>query len=312
MSTRIAMGVLAGLISAAMFAAMLTETPLALLAGYFASLPLFAIGLTRGFLMAGVGGLTGTVAIAALGGVVFAVPFLIGFAAPIVVLVRQALLARADGAGATEWYPAGRLVVVLAGLAVILFGGTLMVIGMAEDSVVAVLEEMVRATVAQIDPAIAGRLTTQSIALTAALVPGLAAASWMVMMVVNGTLAQTILARRQLNVRPGGDLAALTVPTWLAAVAAGGALVLWQASGPLGLVGGLVVFVVGVAYLFQGLAVVHTVSRSWTWRTAALVGFYGSLVFVYQIAVPAVVLLGLVEPWLGLRARMAPGVGREE
>jgi hypothetical protein len=78
------------------------------------------------------------------------------------------------------------------------------------------------------------------------------------------------------------------------------------------LFGGLVVFVVGVVYLFQGLAVVHTVSRPWTWRTAALIGFYGVLVFVYQVAVPAVVLLGLVEPWLRLRQRLAPGGGREE
>jgi hypothetical protein len=39
---------------------------------------------------------------------------------------------------------------------------------------------------------------------------------------------------------------------------------------------------------------------------AALVAFYASLVFLSQIAMPAVMLLGLVDPWLGIRARLAP------
>jgi len=312
MPTRIALGVFAGLISAAMFSITMTGVPLALLAGYFASLPLFAVGLARGYLMAGLGGLTGMVAIASIGGVVFAVPFLMAFAAPVTVLVRQALLARPSQGGGMEWYPAGHLVVVLASLAVVLFAGSLVTLGMTSGNAMATLESLVRDTVEQINPVVSSRLTPEGVSLTAALVPGLAAASWMVMVALNGMLAQTILRRREWNVRPGGDLASMVVPTWPALAAAGGGLLLWAGDGWAALLGGLVTFVAAVVYLFLGLAVVHTVSRAWTWRTPALVFFYGALILVYQITVPAVVLLGLIEPWLGIRARVIAAGGREE
>jgi hypothetical protein len=265
MSTRIALGVFAGLVSAVFFSGfLLTGAPIAVVAAYFTALPLFAVGLARGYLMAGVGGITGTTALALLGGFGIAVPFVVAFAGPVVVLVRQALLARTDGSGGTEWYPAGRLALVLAGLALAVMGILLVKAGGSDGGVTGYIEELIRDMFAQMGPQGSAGVSDDMVSTAAILLPSTAAASWMVMMAINGTLAQTLLRRRQWNVRPTGDLSAMHVPTAVVLAAAVGGLLFWQNDGWLGAVGSLVVAVVAVIFLFQGLAVVHTVSRSWS------------------------------------------------
>ncbi|MGH6718958.1 MAG: DUF2232 domain-containing protein [Alphaproteobacteria bacterium] len=311
MPSPLAFAALAGLVSAVLFATALSGSPLAMIATYFAPLPLFAAGLARGFVAASLAGLAGTLAIAVVGGVAFALPFALAFAAPTAILARQALLARPGAAGNLTWYPAGDLVVSLAVLALAVFGGALVVMGLGEPDVPAALENLVRATVATVNPALGERLTDADVAASAALLPGIAAATWMLMMAINGSLAQAVLGRRGWNVRPAGGFLALVLPGWFGAVVVVGVLGLWLADGWLRLAAGLAAFIGGLAHLLLGLAVVHATCRRWPWRTPALVGFYAMLVFVNQLTVPAVVLLGLAEPWLRLRERFAGG-GKEE
>jgi len=311
MPSPLALALLAGLVSAVFYAAALTGSPLAMMATFFAPLPLFAAGLARGFVAAALAGLAGALAIAVIGGVAFALPFVLAFAAPAAILARQALLARPGASGGLQWYPVGDLVVVLAVLAFAVFGGALVVMGLGEPDAATVLAEMVRATVASVDPALAERMTDAEFAASAALVPGIAAASWMVMMAIDGLLAQAVLGRRGWNVCPAGGFLALALPGWFGAVVIAGILGLWLADGWLRLAAALAAFIGGLAHLLLGLAVVHATCRNWPWRTPALVGFYAMLVFVNHMIVPAVVLLGLAEPWLRLRERFAGG-GKEE
>jgi hypothetical protein len=311
MSSPFALAALAGLVSAALFSTMFTGSPVAIIAGYFAPLPLFAVGLARGFMAAGIGGVAGAAAIAVLAGFALAVPFVLAFAAPVTILVRQALLARTNPSGAVEWYPADKLLIALAGLSIAIFGGSLSVLAFSESGVLPALEELIRGILGT-NPKLSEGVSAEAVTATAALLPGIAAASWMIMMTVNGALAQAILRRRALNVRPSAVLADLTIPRWMSGAAAVAVAVFLLGEGWLGLAAGVVAFVAALVCLFQGLAVIHALARPLSWRATALVGFYASLVFVAKFTVPAVLLLGFAEPWLRLRQRFAPGGGREE
>lgn len=311
MSSRLALAALAGLVSAALFATMFTGSPFAVIAGYFAPLPLFAVGLARGYLAASIGGAAGAVAIAVFAGLAVAVPFLLAFAAPVAVLVRQALLARTDPSGAVEWYPIDRLLIVLAGLSVAIFGGSLAVLAMGESGIFGTLEDLVRG-ILSVNPMLAEGTSPEAVTATAVLLPGIAAASWMIMIAVNGALAQAVVRRRAQNVRPSARLADLTIPPWASALAAAAVALSLLVEGWLGLAAGLVAFVAALVCLFQGLAVIHALTRHLSWRVAALVLCYASFVFVAKFAIPVVLLLGFAEPWLRLRQRFGPDGEKEE
>src|SRR5271169_4360576 len=123
-------GALLGSVGAALYLAVLTGSPGSLILVYLAQLPLFAAGLWLGVAAAAAAALTASVVLLAVGGIIAAALFAGLYAVPVVVLVRQALLARNGPEGAVEWYPPGLLTAWLTGLglaalavAVLLLGG---------------------------------------------------------------------------------------------------------------------------------------------------------------------------------------------
>ena len=76
--------------------------------------------------------------------------------------------------------------------------------------------------------------------------PALAVASWLLMMTINGVLAQGALARFALNRRPSPDIATLTVPRWLLPAIVIAALLALVVSGDLGYLGGNLLPVLGL------------------------------------------------------------------
>src|SRR5690349_1576279 len=131
--TRIAVAATAigcGLAGACLYLAVLLDSPGALILVYLTQLPLFLAGLWLGTGAAALAGLSAVAVMLALSDVTGAFLFAVLNAAPVVFLVRQALLARHDPDGAVVWYPPGLLVagltlLALAGMAaaVVLLGG---------------------------------------------------------------------------------------------------------------------------------------------------------------------------------------------
>src|SRR5438132_8017585 len=80
---------------------------------YLTQLPLFVAGLWLGTGAAAVAGITACVVLLAATDIIAAALFAALNAGPVVVLVRQALLARRDGDGHFRWYPPGLLTVWL-------------------------------------------------------------------------------------------------------------------------------------------------------------------------------------------------------
>ncbi|WP_439514295.1 DUF2232 domain-containing protein [Oceanibaculum nanhaiense] len=312
----------AGLTSAALYLSVVLGSPGAFLLAYLAPLPLFLAGLALGLSALMAAGIAACVIVALASGSVIAAGLYLGIEVlPIAVLVRQALLSRpvvggvADGAGAgaLEWYPVGRLT----GLLVAMAAAVLVVIwlvfagseggleGTVQMFLNAGLQGMLQAGGAEAEE------MTPAIALMAALFPGIAAASWVVMIAVNGALAQGLASRFGRNLRPSPDMATLELPRVLLGALVVAAVVGLVAPDGLGYIGRNLLVVLGMAYLFAGLAVVHGFILRLTARQVLLVVVYVTMV-LFGWPVLLVMLLGILDQLFGLRRRFAGPTQGEE
>ena len=267
---------------------------------YLSQLPLFAAGLWLGAGASILSGLAGVVILIATGGLLTAVVFGVVDAVPVVLLVRQALLARPSNGGAVEWYPPGLLTAWLTCLGLTTLAVTSVLVG-GPAALQAGLQEALA-------PVFDRRLDSlpdhnAALAAIAFVLPGILGASWMMMTVTNGSLAQGVLARFGANWRPSPDLAALGLPPWipvLLALAAGASLF----SGTARFVGINVMIVLALPFCLAGLAVLHMFARRFSRPAVVLITFY-VLAGVLGWPLLLIALLGVAESSLGLRRRFA-------
>jgi hypothetical protein len=302
---RLAMAAIAaacGGASACLYLALLLGSPGAMILVYLTQLPLFLAGLWFGAGAAAIAGTSAAVVLLAASDVLAAAIFAALNAVPVVLLVRQALLARRDADGTLSWYPPGRLTVWLTALGILGIAAALLLLG-GPDGLQATLRDIIARAL--------DHLTERSLpdrdrvaATLASVIPGIAAASWMVMAVINGALAQGVLARFGVAWRPSPDLANLGLPRWMT-MALGGAALVTLLGEPWRFLGINLVIALSVPFCLGGLAVLHAAVRRLPHPGIALVAFYTLAgMFGWPLLVAAI--LGLFEAWLGLRRRLAP------
>lgn len=299
-SAAIALG--CGLGAACLYLTVVLGSPGAFILVYMTQLPLFIAGLWLGAGAAALAGLAASLVLFAASDFIAAAIFTALNVLPVLLLVRQGLLARRREDGTLAWYPPGLLTAWLAALALIGMGVAFLLLG-GPGGLQTALQELVAHVL--------DRLTGDSlpqrdqVAATLALViPGVIAASWMIMAFINGALAQGLLARFGVNWRPSPDLATLTLPRWLPlALAIAGAGV--AIGGTARFVGINMAIALSVPFGLAGLAVLHVAARRLSHPAMALVTFY-TLAGLFGWPLLAVAVLGLLENWLGLRRRLAP------
>jgi len=302
---RLAMAAIAaacGGASACLYLALLLGSPGAMILVYLTQLPLFLAGLWFGAGAAAIAGVSAAVVLLGASDVLAAAIFAALNAVPVVLLVRQALLARRNADGTLSWYPPGRLTVWLTALGILGIAAALLLLG-GPDGLQATLRDIIARAL--------DHLTERSLpdrdrvaATLASVIPGIAAASWMVMAVINGALAQGVLARFGVAWRPSPDLANLGLPRWMT-MALGGAAVVTLLGEPWRFLGINLVIALSVPFCLGGLAVLHAAVRRLPHPGIALVAFYTLAgMFGWPLLVAAI--LGLFEAWLGLRRRLAP------
>jgi len=296
----------AGLVSGIVFTAPLAGAVSGLLVvNYFSQLPLLIIGLSLGAASAAAAAgaaLLVTVGAIGAGG---AVQFLAAYALPAVVVTRQALLWRQAPDGTTAWYPPGMLLALLTGYGIFLFLAAMVFFAGESGGLEGTVRAALNAGLARLAPSADAVTRASAVDLWAPVFPGLAVASWMVMMLINGTLAQAILVRSGRNKRPSPRYSEIALPRWLAGALAA-TLALWLVGdGVLAFAGKSMTIIVALAYVLQGLAVVHSLSRGWAGRRLMLIVFYLLLLFLLGWRSVALIAgLGLVEQWVGLRHRL--------
>lgn len=294
----------AGLVSALLFAAIVTQSPLSVALFYLATLPLFIVGLGWGWLVALAGAVGAWLALTlvlglASGGIYFA-----SVGAPAAGLTYLALLSR-DNDGAREWYPIGRLVLWAAGLGAAIVIGTVMILGPGIEGYRDAVANLLRPLIAEDAPeALDATQREQLIGVVAAVLPSVSGALWLALTLLNFWLAARIVRASDRLSRPWPDIAAIDYPrgTLLVFALAVAASFL---PGLLGLAGEVVAAVLTVAFALLGLAVVHKVSRRSNMRGLILAATY---LAVFLLGWPLLIFafLGMLEPLLRLRERYRP------
>jgi hypothetical protein len=293
-----------GTAGAALYLAVLLGSPGALILVYLTQLPLFVAGLWLGTSAAALAGIAACVVMLIASDLIATLLFVALNAGPVVLLVRQALLAR-QGDRQLHWYPPGMLTAWLTGIALAGFAAALLILGGPEG-----LQTALRDIVARVLDRLAAEKMPQrdEIAATlATVIPGVIAMSWMVMAVINGCLAQGLLVRFGVNWRPSPDIVALSLPPWMT-ILLGLATVAILFGGSSRFVGLNTLIALFVPFCLAGLAVVHAAARRLRNPIPALVGFY-TLAGLFGWPLFVAALLGLLENWIGLRRRLIPSGG---
>jgi predicted membrane protein DUF2232 len=309
----ILIGLAAGCASALMFASTMSGVPVSLLLSLLAPLPLMVAALGWGPLGATIGGIAAASGFGIIFGMRHCIAFAIAVALPAWWLGHLALLGRpltntASGNGSApatpqlEWYPLGRILLWIAGFA-ILAAVTSLMFGKGTDA----SAEALRSALLQALPALEGRSTSEVDQLVDVMMTILRALSAMFVvatLALNLWLAAKIAAISGLLHRPWPDVTSTGLPP-MTLVALSVALAFCFIGGTPGVLAQIVAAALMMAYALLGLAVLHTVTRTSKSRVVWLTCAYGMLLLLPWIIL--LVALGLADAAFGIRQRFLRG-----
>jgi hypothetical protein len=307
----------AGLASALLFIVTLKGTAIAMALAYLAPLPLMIATLGWGHLSGAVaGGLAAGCVVEPLSGLLFGLT---------VALPSWALAAFAVAPGVglpwrkseprPEWMPVGAIVALAAALGALVSLGALVALIVVYGGYAKGLQAFADALAPAIEEAAGASAimpegeTLEDFALSIVrLSPAAIAGSTMLMFSVNlyAAARSTKLSHRLR--RPWPDLpGALALPASVAALAIASLALAFALPAPANQFAWIVAGALGAAFVLQGLAVLHALSRGLPLRPWLLAALYFCCVARSNWTLPAIAFIGLVESFATLRARAAAG-----
>jgi hypothetical protein len=298
----------AGCASALMFASISSGALVSLLLFYLAPLPLMLAAIGWGPAGAAIGGILagGTL------GLIFSLPYLVAFllavALPAWWLGRLVLLGRPMAGAATagapapvdavEWYPIGRLLLWIAGFAALTTVSALFTLGADSETIAAGLRHGLGRIMQM--PSSSSE-STQIIDALAAIAPAAATIIAMITLTLNVWLAAYVTSASGRLRRPWPVLREVNMPP-MTLVALFVALALCFTGGLLALIAQIAAAALLLGYAFTGFAVLHTITLGIKSR-GVLLSFAYALVLVFGWPVIAMIALGLVDAFFGIRQR---------
>jgi len=307
-----AIAIAAGSASALMYASIFSRVRFSLVLIYLAPLPLMVAAIGWGPLSAAMGGIAAATALGLLFGLPYALSYVVIAALPawwlghLVMLGRPIANAAHTGNGAAppvpamEWYPTGRLLLWIAGFAVLTTMSALLTIGGDAAEISATMR---RGTIAMFK---AGGVEisadmNRAIEMFVATVPTLMAIGFVKLLTVNLWLAAKITATSGRLHRDWPDIRSTALPS-MTLVALCVALAFCFTGGVFALLAQVVASALLMAYALTGFAVLHTLTLAspsraiWLGLTYAIM-----LVFVWPVLI--MVVLGLADSVFGFRER---------
>ena len=133
--------------------------------------------------------------------------------------------------------------------------------------------------------------------------PGLLASLWMMLIAVNGVLAQGLLVRRGSALRPSPAMGDVELPRPLVGGFAAALLVGMTIDGPVGFFALNSAVILAFPLLLSGLGVAHLLAAKTRLRVGILFALYLVLAITRWCAV-ALIVLGLVDHFAELKKRL--------
>jgi hypothetical protein len=265
-----------------------------------------------GPLSATIGGISAATGLGAIFGLPYCIAFVLTVALPAWWLGHLALLGRpvangnSSGNGASpvapdlEWYPVGRILIWIAGFAVLTTMAALLTLGTDAATITGALRRGLLRIIGQSDPATSAEIEQRIDALVS-IAPAAAALVAMLTLTLNLWLAAKITATSARLHRPWPDLKSAALPPMtLAALCV--AIAFCFAGGLLAILGQIVTAALMMAYAFTGFAVLHTLTLASKNRAIWLCCTY-VLVMVIGWPILVMVALGLADAIFGFRQR---------
>jgi hypothetical protein len=293
----------AGAASALMFASVISGALISLLLLYLASLPLMVAAIGWGPLSATIGGIAAALGLGAMFGLSYCIAYAMTVALPAWWLGHLAMLGRSTGNEAEaashslQWYPIGRILLWMAGFAVLITMAALLTYSTDAEAIAAAMKRGVtRALAMQRIAADQGVVDA-----VAAIAPGAIAIGPMIMLTINLWLASRITAISGRLHRPWPDLRATTLPP-MTLVALCVAVAFCFTGGLFAIVARVTTGALLMAYALTGFAVLHTLTLALKNRAVWLSCCYAmTILLVWPLL--SVVALGLADAVFGVRER---------
>ena len=287
----------AGLLTSGLYLSVMGG-PAYILLQYLTQLPLFLVGLGLGFIPTLLSSCVALV-VALITDVTLGLVFFIGYVGPTLLVTYRALLNRSAEGRVLEWYPAGRMLAEITIYALLVLFVALIWFGNQDGGLAGVIERAMTELLSDLGNEVA-QSTIDVLRRYLFVIPGLMGVSWIMMMAVNGALAQWMLASYGRNLRPSPTFREIKVPRWLSYCLILSALLAFWGEGIFAFSGGSITMILMAPFFFQGIGVVHQWScRSASWKLI-LVAFYLFIVLL-QWPILLVVGLGVADEWINFR-----------
>ena len=304
-------GIAAGAASALMFASIISGALISLLLFYLAPLPLMVAALGWGPLAATIGGIAAASGLGLMFGLPYCIAFVVTVALPAWWLGHLALLGRpianaeaGNGAQpvapAMEWYPVGRILLWIAGFAMLTTISAMLTLGTDAETITVTLKRGLLRILAPRNAAPSGD-TERWVGAIAIIAPAAAAIVAMMTLTLNLWLAGKITATSGRLHRPWPDLKSAELPP-MTLVALSVALAFCFIGGLAALFAQITATALLMAYAITGFAVLHTLTLALKGRAFWLSCTY-AFVVVFGWPVLAIVVLGLADAVFGIRQR---------
>jgi len=306
-------GILAGAASALLSLVLVTGLPIAVIFLYLSPLPILIVSLGWRHQAGLVATTIGAVALSPLS-LNASLVFIAGIGLPSWWLAYLLLLGRQTDNG-MQWYPLGRILVWIVGIAAAQLFAVLFFIG---DGSHAGYVELINSFLTLMEPQLREVFGSQYNAehlaeVLAILIPSSFASFMVFLYVLNIWIAARSLAVSKRLLRPWPFIPATQMPRIVVAAAVAGFAISFL-EGFAGIAGLVLFSASSTALLFQGLAMIHQISQSWRQRRLILWLVYIAIVLLpsaggsfFAFVGPAVTVLGLADVLFNIRNRFGFG-----